>query len=279
MSPTPEQFAALFDPRGVVIAGASTHPGKFGFVSLHNLLANGYEGRVFATNLEGSPVLGHRHPPLARRAARGRRGPDLRVHPQGRQPRPAAHRCGQGCPGRVPDLRRVRRIGRAGQGRRSRAGRALRRARHPARGAERPGRGVHPGVAVRADRRPVPTGRPDRCGQPVRQLRVQLHELVLRHRRRHLAGGVRRQRRGDRRRRLPGPLRGRSRRPAWASPTSRASPTAEASSTRSAGSPDECRWCWSRAARPPAARRPPRATPARCPPTTGPSRAPAVRPA
>ena len=58
MSPTQEQFAALFDPRGVVIAGASTHPGKFGFVSLHNVLANGYEGDVLATNLEGSPVLG-----------------------------------------------------------------------------------------------------------------------------------------------------------------------------------------------------------------------------
>lgn len=58
MSPTPEQFAALFDPRGVVVAGASTHPGKFGFVSLHNLLAGGYAGRVFATNRDGSTVLG-----------------------------------------------------------------------------------------------------------------------------------------------------------------------------------------------------------------------------
>jgi acyl-CoA synthetase (NDP forming) len=58
MSPTPEQFRALFDPAGVVIAGASTHPGKFGFVSLHNVLSHGYAGRVFATNLEGSPVLG-----------------------------------------------------------------------------------------------------------------------------------------------------------------------------------------------------------------------------
>ncbi len=56
--PTADQFRALFEPRGVLIAGASTHPGKFGFVSLHNLLASGYEGRVFATNLEGSPVLG-----------------------------------------------------------------------------------------------------------------------------------------------------------------------------------------------------------------------------
>ena len=56
--PTREQFRALFEPRGVLIAGASTHPGKFGFVSLHNVLANGYAGEVFATNLDGSPVLG-----------------------------------------------------------------------------------------------------------------------------------------------------------------------------------------------------------------------------
>jgi acyl-CoA synthetase (NDP forming) len=57
---TTEQFRALFEPRGVVIAGASTHPGKFGFVSLHNLLAAGYEGRVFGTNLECQEVLGVR---------------------------------------------------------------------------------------------------------------------------------------------------------------------------------------------------------------------------
>jgi acyl-CoA synthetase (NDP forming) len=56
--PTMEQFRALFEPRGVVVAGASTHPGKFGFVSLHNLLASGYGGRVFATNLAGETVLG-----------------------------------------------------------------------------------------------------------------------------------------------------------------------------------------------------------------------------
>lgn len=56
--PTNEQFAALFEPKGVVITGASTHPGKFGFVSLHNLLANGYEGGVYGTNLKGENVLG-----------------------------------------------------------------------------------------------------------------------------------------------------------------------------------------------------------------------------
>jgi len=55
---TTEQFRALFDPQGVVVVGASTHPGKFGFVALHNILANGYAGRVFATNREAAPVLG-----------------------------------------------------------------------------------------------------------------------------------------------------------------------------------------------------------------------------
>jgi len=53
-----ERFRALFEPRGVLVAGASTHPGKFGFVSLHNILACGYEGKVFATNRDGVDVLG-----------------------------------------------------------------------------------------------------------------------------------------------------------------------------------------------------------------------------
>lgn len=53
-----ERFQALFEPRGVLVAGASTHPGKFGFVSLHNILASGYTGRVVATNLDGASVLG-----------------------------------------------------------------------------------------------------------------------------------------------------------------------------------------------------------------------------
>ena len=58
MPATTEQFQALFDPKGVIVAGASSHPGKFGFVALHNILRNGYGGRVFATNLEGTAVLG-----------------------------------------------------------------------------------------------------------------------------------------------------------------------------------------------------------------------------
>lgn len=56
--PGPGHYQALFDPRGIVVAGASTHPGKFGFVALHNILAAGYRGAIFATNRDGSDVLG-----------------------------------------------------------------------------------------------------------------------------------------------------------------------------------------------------------------------------
>ncbi len=51
-------FQALFEPRGVLVAGVSTHPGKFGFVSLHNILASGYEGAVFGSSREAGEVLG-----------------------------------------------------------------------------------------------------------------------------------------------------------------------------------------------------------------------------
>lgn len=58
--PTDAQFRALFEPKGVLVTGASTHPGKFGFVSLHNILASGYAGGVYGTNLQGEEVLGIR---------------------------------------------------------------------------------------------------------------------------------------------------------------------------------------------------------------------------
>jgi acyl-CoA synthetase (NDP forming) len=56
----PERFAALFEPRGVIVAGASSHPGKFGFVALHNILRHDYPGAVYATNREGGEILGVR---------------------------------------------------------------------------------------------------------------------------------------------------------------------------------------------------------------------------
>ncbi len=49
---------ALFNPKGVVVVGASTHPGKFGFVALHNILSSGFDGPVFATNPNKPEILG-----------------------------------------------------------------------------------------------------------------------------------------------------------------------------------------------------------------------------
>ena len=56
--PSDAQFKALFEPQGVLVTGASTHPGKFGFVSLHNILAGGFAGGIYGTNLQGENVLG-----------------------------------------------------------------------------------------------------------------------------------------------------------------------------------------------------------------------------
>jgi acetyltransferase len=53
-----ERFRPLFHPRGIVVAGASTHPGKFGFVTFHNLLRFGYDGEIFPIHREGAPILG-----------------------------------------------------------------------------------------------------------------------------------------------------------------------------------------------------------------------------
>ncbi len=53
-----ERFRPLFHPRGIVVAGASTHPGKFGFVTLHNLRRFGYRGEIFPVNREGAEILG-----------------------------------------------------------------------------------------------------------------------------------------------------------------------------------------------------------------------------
>tara|TARA_Y100000766_G_scaffold285094_1_gene306330 strand:- start:749 stop:2206 length:1458 start_codon:yes stop_codon:yes gene_type:complete len=48
----------LFNPKGIAVVGASTHPGKFGFVALHNIIAAGFEGKIFATNPKMPEILG-----------------------------------------------------------------------------------------------------------------------------------------------------------------------------------------------------------------------------
>jgi acyl-CoA synthetase (NDP forming) len=53
-----ERFRPLFHPRGVIVAGASSHPGKFGFAVYHNLLRYGFRGALFPVNREGNEILG-----------------------------------------------------------------------------------------------------------------------------------------------------------------------------------------------------------------------------
>ena len=55
-----DRYRALFEPKGIIVAGASSHPGKFGFVAAHNILAHGYTGEVFLTNREGGTILDQR---------------------------------------------------------------------------------------------------------------------------------------------------------------------------------------------------------------------------
>ncbi|GIW41785.1 MAG: hypothetical protein KatS3mg076_2362 [Candidatus Binatia bacterium] len=60
MSTVLERFRPLFEPRGIVVAGVSTHAGKFGFVAAHNILSLGYRGELFLVHREGAEVLGRK---------------------------------------------------------------------------------------------------------------------------------------------------------------------------------------------------------------------------
>ncbi len=53
-----ERLRPLFHPRGVVIAGVSSHPGKFGFVTYHNLRRFPYDGELFPVTRDGAELLG-----------------------------------------------------------------------------------------------------------------------------------------------------------------------------------------------------------------------------
>ncbi len=52
------RFRPLFHPSGVIVAGVASHPGKFGFVTLHNLQACGYRGQIYGLKPDGAQVLG-----------------------------------------------------------------------------------------------------------------------------------------------------------------------------------------------------------------------------
>ena len=207
----PEQLRALFDPRGVIVAGASAHPGKFGFVALHNILRCGYEGHVFATNLEGGSVLGIDTVRSVDEVPDGEA--DLAFVCT-----PAAANVAllKSCAARGVRAAFVTSAGYAeagGDGERAQT-RARRRGRgrgHPARRTERAGARVHPGAALRADRRPIPARGPHRPREPERQPGLGADEHGRGERSRDQPRHIGRERRDGVRRRLPRVVRRRRR--------------------------------------------------------------------
>lgn len=51
-------FDFLFAPRSIAFIGASATPGKWGLFILHNLLKDGFEGKIYAVGKKGRSVLG-----------------------------------------------------------------------------------------------------------------------------------------------------------------------------------------------------------------------------
>jgi acetyl coenzyme A synthetase (ADP forming)-like protein len=51
-------MARLFNPRGVAVVGASTHPGKIGYRIVENMVKSGYTGQIYPINPKGGEILG-----------------------------------------------------------------------------------------------------------------------------------------------------------------------------------------------------------------------------
>src|SRR4030042_1143919 len=51
------KLGPFFDPRSVAIIGASAVPGKPGCEVIRNILANGYEGRIYPVNPKGGRIM------------------------------------------------------------------------------------------------------------------------------------------------------------------------------------------------------------------------------
>jgi len=52
------KFSAFFEPGSVAVIGASAFPGKSGNTVIRNILANGYEGKLYLVNPKGGQILG-----------------------------------------------------------------------------------------------------------------------------------------------------------------------------------------------------------------------------
>ena len=154
------------------------HPGKFGFVALHNILRHGYAGEVFATNREGGEILGRRRrarrsttcptaPPTSSSCARRRRRTSSSCAPA--RPR--------GCGPRSSPRRATAKPATRAAGPKRELVALADELGMLARRPERPGRGVDPGSLCAQIVAPYPPPGADRDREPVGQLRVVVPEL------------------------------------------------------------------------------------------------------
>ena len=56
--PPLKNLEGLFRPRGLAVIGASANPDKIGFQIMQNLIAGGFEGRLYPINPKADEVLG-----------------------------------------------------------------------------------------------------------------------------------------------------------------------------------------------------------------------------
>jgi len=48
----------MFNPKSIAVIGASRNPKKIGYELVSNILAGGYEGRLYPVNTEGAEIMG-----------------------------------------------------------------------------------------------------------------------------------------------------------------------------------------------------------------------------
>jgi acyl-CoA synthetase (NDP forming) len=53
-----DTFGRFFEPKSIMIVGASRTSGKAGNIILENIIANGYQGKVFPINPSAEEILG-----------------------------------------------------------------------------------------------------------------------------------------------------------------------------------------------------------------------------
>jgi acetate---CoA ligase (ADP-forming) len=53
-----EQLDALINPKSIAIVGASTKPGKIGYIVVDNIITGGYEGDIYPINPTASEIMG-----------------------------------------------------------------------------------------------------------------------------------------------------------------------------------------------------------------------------